>query len=117
MSCAAVASVSLSFVDLEGNPVSPTEATYRVDGGEELPVECTNEDCTEAVAGWEQAGTFEITVVYHEPVEGEPDCWYTDQVTETVEVAQGECHVEGVQLTIELDTTFVDCLMGTQTGT
>ncbi len=104
-----MASVSISVTDLDGNPVSPTTLTYTVDGGEEQEADCLNADCSEAAAGWEVPGEFEITGTVKEELAGDPCCWYDDRVTETLVIEQGECHVDGQPLSLMLDIDQMIC--------
>ena len=110
----AMASVTISVTDLDGEPLSPTALTYTVDGGQAQDAECMNADCSSAVAGWEQAGAFAITAVLDEELEGAPCCWYLDSQTVEVEVTQGECHVDGQQVEIQLDPDALVCADSTE---
>ena len=105
----AVASVSITLQDAEGNPVSASEITYTVDGGAEQSAECMDDDCTTAVAGWEVAGDFVITAIYDEPHPTDECCWYYDSATAEVSVAEGECHVDGQTLALTLDPDALAC--------
>ena len=110
----AMASVTITVTDLDGEPLSPTALTYTIDGGQAQDAECMSDDCSSAVAGWEQAGVFEITAVLDEEMEGDPCCWYLDSQTVEVEVTQGECHVDGQQVEIQLDTDALVCADSTE---
>jgi len=105
----AMASVSLTVVDPSGEPVAPTAFTFTLDGGEEREVDCMTDDCSEAVAGWEEPGEFVITASYDADVEGDPCCWYHDSVTETITIEQDECHVIGQAVELVLDPAQMIC--------
>ncbi len=106
---AAMASVSIAIIDADGNAVAPTSITFTLDGGEERDADCMNDDCSEAVAGWEEPGEFVITARYEADVEGDPCCWYNDSITETITIEQDECHVAGQSLDLVLDPTQMIC--------
>ncbi len=105
----AMASVTIHVVDAAGDPLAPTELFYTLDGGAETQVDCMNDDCSEAVAGWENPGEFHITARYEADVEGDPCCWYSDSASETVTIGQGECHVDGQIVTLTLDPDQMIC--------
>ncbi len=104
----AMASVTLSVVDAEGEPVAPTSLTYSIDGGEEREADCMDGDCSTAVAGWEEPGEFLIIASYEAQTE-DPCCWYSDYVSATVTVEAGECHVDTQALEIVFDTEQMVC--------
>lgn len=86
----AAASVNMTVQDEASAPIADADATYSVDGAEAEP--CEHMVGGDYVCGWERAGSFEIRVQREGFAEA----------VEQVEVKAGECHVEGVQLTVTL---------------
>jgi hypothetical protein len=85
-------SVSLTIVDAEtGEPVPAAIVRFQVDGGEVRQAGMLDYEGRVTLA-YEEAGHFEVTIEAegYEPASAE------------YEVAQGQCHVEGVGDTIEL---------------
>lgn len=89
----AVASVSLSLVYENGEPVSAASVTYTVDGGEAKPCDDLFEE--QWACGWEEPGLIEVTVAQ----EG------YQTLTESVEVVMTDdgCHVVGQVLDLVLE--------------
>ncbi len=74
-------SITLSVVDEMGVSINDATATYSVDGS--AAQDCEGWSDGSFACGWEQAGTFEITV----------DAAGYDAQTITQDVAEDECHV------------------------
>ena len=113
----AFASVNIDVVDQDGAPLSPTTIGYTLDGGESLPAECIDDDCTSFVAGWEAAGDFAITATWTEDT-ADPCCWFEDYASQSVTVGMTEdgCHVVPESMTITLDTTLLACADSEECG-
>ena len=105
------ASVSVGVVDQNGDAIKATTLTYAIDGGDEMPVECTNEDCSRMVAGWEQTGSFLIRASLSGPHATDDGCEYAAQDERTVVVVLEDdgCHVHGEAVELVLDTESVSC--------
>ncbi|MBX2796855.1 MAG: hypothetical protein KTR31_04275 [Myxococcales bacterium] len=102
----AVTSVRVDVVDVDGERVRQSEATYSVDGGEPMPCEELVEGAFEC--GVEVEGDFTITATAR---------GYIDAVTE-VTVESDECHVIPVELDllIEVDECQQDFRPGVLVG-
>lgn len=105
----AVASVTVNVLDADGAPMPANVVHYYLNydteaGNQPEDAECINTDCSEWVAGWDQAGTFDVSVVaYDGPQNAGPgSCSWTGQGQATVSEAADGCHVEGQSIDIVL---------------
>lgn len=92
------ASVQVEVVDGSGTTVDGAQVRFRVDGGGWQAAECmgaaSDDLCDSWVAGWEEAGTFEIEASSADGVL---------TATEAVVVEEGECHVESESIALVLE--------------
>ncbi len=103
----AVASVTVHVLDADGAPVTADVVSYYLNydtevGNQPVDAECTNADCSEWVAGWDQAGTFDVRAgVYDGPQhEGPGSCSWSGEGQATVSEAAAGCHVDGHSIDI-----------------
>ena len=105
----AVASVTVRVLDADGVPVTADLVHYYLNydteaGNQPVDAECTSADCSEWVAGWDQQGTFDVSVVaYDGPQnEGPGSCSWSGHGQATVSEAADGCHVEGQSIDVVL---------------
>jgi len=115
----AYASVVVDVVDPNGAPLSGAIVQWTAPGSDEAPqdAQCSNDDCTEFVAGWEVSGSIDVSATLHQDTE-DPCCWYDDSTSSSVEVpltADG-CHVVTQYVTLTLDPSLLTCADGDDCG-
>lgn len=90
-------SLTITVVDADGAPIDPASATFSVDGGAVEP--CEQLFANTIVCGYERAGHFDVVV----SADGFLDAPLS------VDVVEGECHVESVAETVALEADALAC--------
>lgn len=105
----AVASVNVEVVDQDGDPIAPDSLQFTVNGGALQDADCIEEDCSSAVAGWEEDGNIEIFATLSRELDDGSGCFYEAEDSVLVDVARDECHVISDFAELVLDTTQIVC--------